>query len=38
MNPIVPILFLGVLAFGFAAFSIVAGSLSGPEALQPGQA
>ncbi len=30
MNPIVPILFLGVLAFGFAAFSIVAGSVSGP--------
>ncbi len=30
MNPIVPILFLGLLAFGFAAFSIVAGSLSGP--------
>lgn len=31
MNPIVPILFLGLLAFGFAAFSIVAGSLSGPK-------
>jgi NADH-quinone oxidoreductase subunit A len=31
VNPIVPILFLGVLAFGFAAFSIVAGSLSGPK-------
>ena len=30
MNPIVPILFLGALAFGFAAFSIVAGSMSGP--------
>ena len=30
MNPLVPILFLGLVAFGFAAFSIVAGSLSGP--------
>jgi NADH-quinone oxidoreductase subunit A len=30
VNPIVPILFLGILAFGFAAFSIVAGALSGP--------
>ena len=31
MNPIVPILFLALLAFGFAAFSIVAGALSGPQ-------
>ena len=31
MNPIVPILFLTVLAFGFAAFSIVAGAMSGPQ-------
>jgi len=30
VNPIVPILLLAVVAFGFAAFSIVAGSLSGP--------
>ena len=30
MNPIVPILLLAVVAFGFAAFSIVAGALSGP--------
>jgi NADH-quinone oxidoreductase subunit A len=30
MNPIVPILFLAAVAFGFAAFSIVAGSVSGP--------
>ncbi len=30
MNPIVPILFLAALAFGFAAFSIVAGAVSGP--------
>jgi NADH-quinone oxidoreductase subunit A len=30
VNPIVPILFLLAIAFGFAAFSIVAGSLSGP--------
>ena len=30
MNPIVPILFLAALAFGFAAFSMVAGAVSGP--------
>jgi len=30
MNPIVPILFLTAVAFGFAAFSIIAGSISGP--------
>jgi NADH-quinone oxidoreductase subunit A len=30
VNPIVPILLLAVVAFGFAAFSIVAGALSGP--------
>ena len=30
MNPIVPILFLAAVAFGFAAFSIIAGSMSGP--------
>ena len=30
MNPIVPILLLAVVAFGFAAFSIVAGAMSGP--------
>ncbi len=30
MNPVVPILFLAAVAFGFAAFSIVAGSVSGP--------
>jgi NADH-quinone oxidoreductase subunit A len=30
VNPIVPILFLAALAFGFAAFSIVAGAVSGP--------
>ena len=31
MNPYVPILVLLAIAFGFAAFSIVAGSLSGPK-------
>ncbi len=31
MSPYVPILVLFVLAFGFAAFSIVAGALSGPK-------
>ncbi len=31
MNPIVPILLLAAIGFGFAAFSIVAGSLSGPK-------
>ncbi len=31
MNPYVPILVLFVLAFGFAAFSIAAGALSGPK-------
>jgi NADH-quinone oxidoreductase subunit A len=31
MNAVVPILLLAVIAFGFAAFSIVAGSLSGPK-------
>ena len=31
MNPIVPILLLAVVAFGFAAFSVVAGALSGPQ-------
>ena len=31
MNPIVPILFLAIVAFGFAAFSVVAGALSGPQ-------
>jgi NADH-quinone oxidoreductase subunit A len=30
MNPVVPILFLATVAFGFAVFSIVAGSVSGP--------
>jgi NADH-quinone oxidoreductase subunit A len=30
VNPIVPILLLAVVAFGFAAFSIVAGAMSGP--------
>ena len=30
MNPIVPILLLAAVAFGFAAFSIVAGAMSGP--------
>jgi NADH-quinone oxidoreductase subunit A len=31
VNPYVPILVLLAIAFGFAAFSIVAGSLSGPK-------
>jgi NADH-quinone oxidoreductase subunit A len=31
MNPYVPILVLAAIAFGFAAFSIVAGSLAGPK-------
>jgi NADH-quinone oxidoreductase subunit A len=31
MNPYVPILVLLAIAFGFAMFSIVAGSLSGPK-------
>jgi len=31
MNPYVPILVLIAIAFGFAMFSIVAGSLSGPK-------
>ena len=31
MNPYVPILVLVAIAFGFAAFSIVAGSLAGPK-------
>ncbi len=31
MNPYVPILVLLAIAFGFAAFSIVAGSLAGPK-------
>ena len=31
MNPYVPILALLAIAFGFAMFSIVAGSLSGPK-------
>ena len=30
MNPYVPILALGLVAAGFAAFSLVAGALSGP--------
>ena len=30
MNNYVPILFLGALAFGFAVFSVVAGTLAGP--------
>jgi NADH-quinone oxidoreductase subunit A len=31
MNPYVPVLALGAIGFGFAAFSIVAGTLSGPK-------
>ncbi len=31
LNPYVPILVLGGIAFGFAAFSLIAGSLSGPK-------
>ena len=31
MNPVVPVLVLGLIAFGFAAFSLVAGTLSGPK-------
>ena len=31
MNAYVPIVVLGALAFGFAAFSIVAGALTGPK-------
>ena len=31
MNTYVPILVLGALAFGFAAFSITAGALTGPK-------
>jgi NADH-quinone oxidoreductase subunit A len=31
VNPYVPVLVLGALALGFAGFSIVAGSLSGPK-------
>jgi NADH-quinone oxidoreductase subunit A len=31
MNPYVPILVLVAIAFGFAAFSLVAGSLAGPK-------
>lgn len=31
MNPVIPILVLGLIAFGFAAFSLVAGALSGPK-------
>jgi len=30
MNATVPILFLGAIALGFAVFSLIAGSLSGP--------
>jgi NADH-quinone oxidoreductase subunit A len=30
-SPYVPVLVLGVLAFGFAAFSLVAGALTGPK-------
>lgn len=30
MNPYVPIIVLGAIAFGFAVFSIVAGTLAGP--------
>jgi NADH-quinone oxidoreductase subunit A len=31
MNPAIPILFLGLIALGFAVFSIVAGALSGSQ-------
>ena len=31
MNPYVPIIVLGAIAFGFAVFSIVAGTLAGPK-------
>ena len=31
MNPIVPVLVLGAIAFGLAAFSLVAGALTGPK-------
>ena len=31
MNPLIPVLVLGLIAFGFAAFSLVAGALSGPK-------
>ena len=31
MNPYVPIFVIGAIGFGFAAFSIVAGALSGPK-------
>jgi NADH-quinone oxidoreductase subunit A len=31
VNPIVPVFILGIIAFGFAAFSIAAGALTGPK-------
>ena len=31
MNPLIPVLVLGLIAFGFAAFSLVAGALTGPK-------
>src|SRR5881628_1025710 len=31
MNAVVPVLVLGLIAFGFAAFSLVAGALTGPK-------
>jgi len=31
MSATVPIVFLGLIAFGFAAFSVVAGALTGPK-------
>ena len=37
-NQYVPLLFLAAIGAGFAVFSVVAGALAGPEALQPRQA
>ncbi len=38
MSHYVPILILGILATVFAVFSLVMGTLSGPEAVEPRQA
>ena len=36
MNVYTPILILGILAFGFAAFSVLTASLTGPKRYRPG--